>query len=178
MKETNNVIYLHGLQSSPNGTKAECFRRMSKEDNYNFYAPNMGPDFVSTTFDDKLRIAEEMLTNETFLIGSSLGGYIASLLAQKHPDKIKKLALIAPAMNIFSRHQIPSTHNYEGYPKVSCPSMVFAGRKDTVVPKEVIDKFVEQNPHCEYVYMPDADHRMHSELIVLRAYIREFFSRD
>jgi pimeloyl-ACP methyl ester carboxylesterase len=55
--------------------------------------------------------------------------------------------------------------------------LIIAGGRDNIVPLESIERFVALNPGCEYVVLPDADHRMHDNLHVIHARIQEFFTR-
>lgn len=163
-----NTVYLHGLNSSPEGTKGKLFRRLLGED---FSAPDLGPDLVSTSFKQKFELARAHLKERTLLVGSSLGGYIAALLAEQFPDKVGQLILIAPAFEYFKRQGIEE--EYSDIPSVQCPTLVIAGRKDDIVPLSVIDEFVKKNETCDYVLLANGDHRMHDQEAMIENVTRQ-----
>ena len=86
------TVFLHGLDSSSQGTKAKWFGK-------NF--PEMViPDFTGTIYDRM----EKLITlldeeKELILIGSSFGGLMATLFARENESRIRKVILLAPALN-------------------------------------------------------------------------------
>lgn len=93
------IIYLHGFNSSPDSEKAQIFSRyFSNSSNAN----DSGIDLhiPALPFDPELAvILLEKLINEVdtcHLVGSSLGGYYATYLAEKY---CLKAALINPAVS-------------------------------------------------------------------------------
>ena len=93
-----NILYLHGFNSSPQSEKAELTRQYLTEyfSDINFYCPQI----VNTP---KAAIAQlEQLIEQNssqpcqwYFIGSSLGGYFATYLAEKYQGLA---ALINPAV--------------------------------------------------------------------------------
>ena len=56
------------------------------------------------TITSQLAIVEPLLENgPTVLLGSSLGGYLATLLAERHPEQVAGLVLFAPAFGFARR---------------------------------------------------------------------------
>jgi len=98
------VIYLHGFASSPSSRKANFFREKFDALDIPFDAPALDQgDFRSLTVTRQLALVEALLPEEgAFVMGSSLGGYLAALLASRHPE-IVRLVLLAPAFNLYER---------------------------------------------------------------------------
>ena len=99
-----NLIYLHGFASGPKSTKAEFFLKQLLIQDKNVLIPDLNcPDFEHTTLSSQMELVENFLApaQATVLIGSSMGGLLATLLAMKH-EQIKALILLAPAFGIQS----------------------------------------------------------------------------
>lgn len=156
-----NIVYLHGYNSGPNQEKALFFKDKFAKLGVPFFAPDMGETFVSHSFTEKLDIAEKALTKEpTIIIGSSLGGYIAALVASRNPQ-VTGVVLMAPAFGWFKRY--PMERNiYPMYPDVKCPTLIFVAGNDELIPIEEILDF-----NHELIVIPDADHRFTGLLSIL-----------
>jgi predicted esterase YcpF (UPF0227 family) len=87
------LVYLHGFNSSPQSHKAQVMQRYAKEEGVEFACPALPP-----LADDSIRIAEQVIHGKksACLIGSSLGGFYATYLAEKHG---LKAVLINPAID-------------------------------------------------------------------------------
>ncbi len=98
------VIYLHGFASSPSSRKARFFSEKFRELGIPFDAPALDQgDFRNLTLTRQLALVETLLPAQgALVIGSSLGGYLAALLASRHPE-IASLVLMAPAFNLYER---------------------------------------------------------------------------
>jgi len=75
------ILYIHGFGSSGQGGKAEKFRRYFRDRGIPFIAPSLSyvPELAMTTLEELIGSYEKVS-----LIGSSLGGYYATYLAQKY----------------------------------------------------------------------------------------------
>jgi hypothetical protein len=104
-----DFIYLHGFASHPQSAKAKYLRDRFTSIGINLEIPDLNQDdFSHLTISRQVKQVAELLTNQpnkVTLIGSSLGGLTAAILAQKYP-KIDKLVLLAPAFNFLS-HWLP-----------------------------------------------------------------------
>ncbi len=88
------TIYLHGFASSPLSRKAQYFLERSPD----LILPDLNQDdFGSLTVSRQIEQVRALLTEPSYIIGSSLGGLTAALLAEKYPDLVKKIILLAPA---------------------------------------------------------------------------------
>lgn len=62
-----------------------------------------GGDFQHLTLSGQLQVIDQAVAgNSAVLLGSSMGGYLAALYAEKHPE-IERLVLLAPAFNFRER---------------------------------------------------------------------------
>jgi uncharacterized protein len=98
------VIYLHGFASSPASRKARFFQERFDALGVPFHAPALDAgDFRNLTLTGQMVLVENLLPAKgTLLMGSSLGGYLAALLASEHLE-IDRLILLAPAFNLYER---------------------------------------------------------------------------
>jgi uncharacterized protein len=93
------IVYLHGFASSPQSTKARFFRERFRQAGVEIQVPALDRgDFTHLTITGQLEAIEEAAAaRPAVLMGSSLGGYLASLFASTHPE-VEKLILLAPAL--------------------------------------------------------------------------------
>ena len=99
-----NIIYLHGFASGPQSSKAQFFRRRFEELGIAMRIPDLSEgNFEGLTISGQLRVVESIAGgDDVFLIGSSMGGYLAALYAARHLE-VKKLVLLAPAFGFARR---------------------------------------------------------------------------
>lgn len=96
--------YLHGFASGPGSTKARFFAHRFAELGASVAVPDLAPDFTHLTITSMLGIVEPLLaTGPRVLLGSSLGGYLAALVAERHPERVPALVLFAPAFGFVQR---------------------------------------------------------------------------
>ena len=92
------LAYFHGFASGPASTKAQLVRSRLAALGSELLIPDLAPDFTRQTITSQLAIAERVLGDEpAILLGSSLGGYLAALLAARRPERVRALILLAPA---------------------------------------------------------------------------------
>ncbi len=99
------VLYLHGFASSARSTKAAYFEQWFASLHVPFRCPDFNePDFKSLTMTRMLRQLETELTSAgssaapATLIGSSLGGTLAILAADRFAEDVDRVVLFAPAV--------------------------------------------------------------------------------
>jgi pimeloyl-ACP methyl ester carboxylesterase len=98
----NDILYLHGFASSPASSKARFFAQYLRARGATVDIPDLAAgDFENLTLSSQLNVIERAAAGRTAsrpvsLIGSSMGGYLAALYAQRHPE-IARLVLLAPA---------------------------------------------------------------------------------
>ncbi len=114
------LIFLHGLESSGNGAKGRFFAAG--------YPEMLRPDF---TGDLSARLARLRTVagaaGDLVLVGSSFGGLLATVFALDCPGRVRRLVLLAPALNF------PDFAPYAGG-SLAVPTHLVIGRDDTVTP--------------------------------------------
>jgi predicted esterase YcpF (UPF0227 family) len=87
------IVYLHGFNSSPRSHKAQVMQRYMRERGLEteFACPALPPLAA-----DALKTVQPLIGKDTSLVGSSLGGFYATYLAEKHG---LKAVLINPAID-------------------------------------------------------------------------------
>jgi predicted esterase len=148
MAETikNPTIFIHGQESSSKGTKGLFFRDL---------APQMIiPDFVGDLSNRMSRLYEILSGRSALtIIGSSLGGLMAGLYSFQNPDKVKKLILLAPALNL------PEFELYLSE-TLTVPVSVFHGKNDEVISCQAVKVIAERVfPNLTFTVLDD-DHRL------------------
>jgi pimeloyl-ACP methyl ester carboxylesterase len=94
-----SVLYLHGFASSPQSRKARFLQERFGERGIQFNAPDLeAGDFFHLTISRQLEVVREAArgAERLMIVGSSLGGYLASLYAAEHSG-VDQLVLLAPA---------------------------------------------------------------------------------
>jgi pimeloyl-ACP methyl ester carboxylesterase len=86
-------IFIHGLESSGQGTKGFFFK--------NRFPEMLTPDFTGDLAERMIRL-DRILEGRSGIkiVGSSFGGLMASLYAMKHESRVNRLILLAPALNL------------------------------------------------------------------------------
>lgn len=183
-----NILYLHGFNSSPLSIKAEQTRQYFHQHfpDINFVCPQLATSpseailqLEAIIESDKEPSAKgEVSRRQWFLIGSSLGGYFASYLANKYQ---LRAVLINPAIKPFElleeyigeqtnpytdiTYQVTTQHmqalkaieqnapNFDDQQKNNYLVMVQTG-------DEVLDyqQAVEKYQHCRLIVEPGGDH--------------------
>jgi len=142
----NSIYFLHGLDSSGQGTKGQYFLRN--------YPTVHRPDFHGS-LEERLDQFETLCEKDTslMLIGSSFGGLMAVHFAKKHPVRVARLILLAPALN-FLGYQ-PPTH------KLETETLLVIGEHDDVTPVDPVVALARDTFSRLAVEIVDDDHMLH-----------------
>ncbi|MCX7943413.1 MAG: alpha/beta fold hydrolase [Deltaproteobacteria bacterium] len=101
----NNIVYLHGFASSPTSNKANHIINFFKNKEIKVIIPDLNcGDFSNVTISKMLNETEAVISEisgKFIIVGSSLGGYIAALHAEKAKIKPEKMLLLAPGFNLY-----------------------------------------------------------------------------
>jgi pimeloyl-ACP methyl ester carboxylesterase len=131
-----HVFYLHGFASSPNSTKVGYFASELRKYGIEVQCPDFNqPDFTTLTMTrmldqlgaDLARIDRTTGTSVT-LMGSSLGGTLAVLAAERFAAQVDRLVLLAPAV-MFAKpghHLLPPERIEEWRRRGALPFFHFA----------------------------------------------------
>ena len=139
-------VFIHGLESTARGTKGLFFR-------HNF--PEMIIEDYVGNFAQRMRKLSGILAgkNGLVLVGSSYGGLMAAQFALQNVERVKKLILLAPALNLPEFG--PDIHK-----PISLPVIIYHGTDDNIVDpyivKSIAGKAFSQLEH----HLVDDDHSL------------------
>ena len=113
-------LFIHGLESSSQGTKSVFFKERY---------PNMIVEDFRGSLEERMKKLNRILLDkkDLVLVGSSFGGLMAAIYTCNNEDKVKKLILLAPAINL--EEFKPYLNN-----RIDIPVIIYHGRNDDVVP--------------------------------------------
>jgi len=144
--------FLHGLDSSGQGTKGTWFGE---------HFPQMGrPDFEGT-LSERIAQLEDLCRGKDGLtfVGSSFGGLMAAIYAQRNPNSCARLILLAPALN-FEEYVVPQQ-------KIAVPTLLVIGKYDTVTPPDLVLPLAEQSFLDIEVRVEEDDHMLHTAFFAM-----------
>ncbi len=145
--QTPKTFFLHGLDSSSQGTKGRFFA-----DNF----PGLvSPDFKGDLA-ERLRVLETLCLNENDItfIGSSFGGLMAACFTIRHPEKVTNLILLAPALN-YGEYRPPKK-------MLPTPTILIVGKHDTVTPADKIIPLAKKTFVNLEIRIEADDHMLHN----------------
>jgi len=118
-------IFIHGLDSSSQGTKSRFFQER--------YPEMIIPDF-NGSLQERMKKLEQVLegAEDLRMVGSSFGGLMATLFAMDHPSLVTRLVLLAPALNMLAF--VPDRK----VRPVSVPVRLYHGSADAVISLEEV----------------------------------------
>ena len=147
MIDNSKVIYLHGLESTSQSGKARQFAQK--------FPGMLTPDF-SGSFDERMSQLYPILGDKKgwTIIGSSYGGLMGAVFTVKHPEQVRKLILLAPALML---PEFTSEH----FGPIDTPTVLVHGMQDDVVPADAVHRIAhEAFTNLEYIAVQDG-HRLH-----------------
>ena len=144
---TSPRIFIHGLESNNQGTKAVYFRK-------NF--PGMLTPNFPGPLEERMTKLRSLLSGESgiILVGSSFGGLMASMFAMENEPRVKRLVLLAPAINLmeFTPYRDRT---------LQVPVHLYHGRQDEVISLEDVQRVANLVfPHLAF-HEVDDDHYLH-----------------
>jgi alpha-beta hydrolase superfamily lysophospholipase len=155
MPNPTQIIFLHGQESGPFGSKYHSLVQAFPEQ-------VLSPDFSGQTLEQRFATAQnyiETLSAPLFLVGSSLGGLLAVLLADALPKRFEGLLLLAPALHLPEADQAYKNPSH---------CTVLAALKDEIIPANAIQNWCQQR--AVHLHWADDDHRLsqsHARIIAL-----------
>ena len=112
------LVWLGGFKSDMNGSKAQALADWAHAEGreflrFDYFGHGISSgDFARGTIsrwrDDVLAVLDELTSGPVVLIGSSMGGWLACLVALARPERVKSLVLIAPAADFTDKLMQPS----------------------------------------------------------------------
>lgn len=155
----NHIMFLHGKESGPFGTKYKWMQEVYEVDS---------PDFQGMEIEDRLSKAEKLTRGMVgvFLVGSSYGGLLAALLYSKYPDRFSGYLLLAPALHLEAAKDIT---------RIPDKSSVIHGTFDEVVPHDTVSSFCKTKG-VAFISVEDA-HPLHNSKEVILNTLSSLHSR-
>jgi len=137
------TVFLHGLESGPNGTKSQALRALEPA----LLAPDL--QAWSSAAERARQVAALLPTGQPLiLVGSSLGGLTAVLLENAGTHDIRGMVLCAPALLRAEAPLLPAR----------CPVVTLHGRQDELLD---FDATVAAAKALGHVVLPvDDGHRL------------------
>ena len=140
----NTLVFIHGLESTAQGTKAQYFRKLF---------PQMMIEDYTGDFQKRMQELNSLLggLDNLILVGSSFGGLMAAWFALENEPRVKKLILLAPALILEGFENAANR-------KLQIPVILYHGIKDDVVNPDKVKKIAEKTfARLEY-HLIDDDH--------------------
>lgn len=145
---TNALVFIHGLESTSQGVKGQFFRQ--------FFPEMIIEDYIGN-FAERMRKLSGLLAakNNLILVGSSYGGLMAAQFALQNENRVQKMILLAPALNLpeFSPKAQQQLH---------LPVIIYHGTDDNIVDpyivKGIAGRVFRQLEH----HLVNDDHSLHN----------------
>ena len=146
----DNLIFIHGLEGNPHGTKATLLRGL--------FPDMVIPEFAGS-LDTRMVHLREILAarKDWYIIGSSFGGLMAALYACRYPEKVRKLVLLAPAL-------IWPDFAADLPPAVSIPVVIYHGQQDEIIPIAFVKELAQQVFQNLIFHEVEDDHGLHKTI--------------
>lgn len=157
-----HVVFNHGKESGPWGTKIQALAKVAEE---------LGCTVTSLDYQGEMdvdaRVAQllDYLTSvgeqPVYLVGSSMGGYVATAAA----GQVKCGGLLAMAPALYMGGKV----NFDEL-TLNCPACIIHGWRDDIVAVENSWRFAQR--HKTDLHLVDDDHRLISSLPETEAIFR------
>jgi pimeloyl-ACP methyl ester carboxylesterase len=140
-------IFIHGLESNNQGTKDVYFRK---------HFPDMLTPNFPGSLDERMADLRALLSGKSdiTLVGSSFGGLMASIFVMENEPRVKRLVLLAPAINLMEFSPYRDR-------KIQVPVHIYHGRQDEVIPLEDVQGVARQVFSDLTFHAVDDDHYLH-----------------
>jgi len=141
------TVFIHGLESTSQGTKGVFFRQRY---------PGMLIEDYSGPLDQRMAKLNALLSgrHDLILVGSSFGGLMAAIFACENEARVKKLILLAPALHFGA---------FKPYleRRLSIPTALYHGKDDDLVPLGLIREIAGRIFADLTYHLVDDDHPLH-----------------
>tara|TARA_B110000116_G_scaffold153911_1_gene133074 strand:+ start:1290 stop:1778 length:489 start_codon:yes stop_codon:yes gene_type:complete len=155
------LVWAHGLWGSPNGSKITAIRESGVK--------VIAPDFNEMELVNRVQLLEKTIEiGDVVLAGSSWGGLACALTAQKKPDKLKGLLLLAPALH----YPEPPNDNPDNLiAPDGIPITIIHSKTDDIVPISASKDYVKRSGNNVNLIVVEDNHVLENsiELIISEA---------
>lgn len=130
MIDTSHIIFLHGLEGTSQGEKATLLRGL--------FPGMLIPDFRGD-LDQRMDALYAVLGEKQgwTIIGSSFGGLMGALFTCQHPEQVRRLVLMAPAL-------IWPDFANASPAAIDVPTVIYHGNRDEIVPLITVRQIAER----------------------------------
>lgn len=157
------VIFSHGQESGPWGTKIRAMAKLVKD--LGCAAISVDYQGIADPTDRAQKLIGECgnIDDRLILVGSSMGGYVATAAAKQ--VKAAGLFVLAPAYYVPGYEELTPTP-----PKL--PICIVHGWRDDIVPVENSIRFASNSNAT--LHLVDGDHRLTENIEEINVYLRYF----
>jgi len=140
-------MFIHGLESNNQGTKAIYFREK--------FPGMLTPNFPGP-LDERMARLQAILSGKSdiLMVGSSFGGLMASIFAMENEPSVRRLILLAPAINLMEFTPYRER-------KIAMPVHIYHGWQDEVIPISDVEEVAKQVFSNLTFHAVDDDHYLH-----------------
>jgi len=153
------LIWAHGLWGSPNGSKVTAIRESGIE--------VISPDFNNMELEERVDILNELVSRENVVLaGSSYGGLACALVAQKQPEQVKGMLLLAPALHL---PETPNDVPEDLVPPNNLPITIIHSTTDEIVPISASQDYIGRSENNINLIKVEDSHVLENsiEIIIL-----------
>ena len=160
------VCFSHGQESGPWGTKISALAEVARAENWAVDSLDYRGIEDARQRADRLVDYCRAQGEPIVLVGSSMGGYVATASASR--VEARGLFLLAPALFM------PGYGEYMPDPLPDVPTMIVHGWRDDVVPHEGSIRYGRETGAS--VVLLDGDHRLTASIDVIARLFRDFLA--
>ena len=129
------IIWAHGLWGNPNGSKVTAIRDSGININ--------SPDFNNMELGERVEVLDNLVSNkDVTLVGSSYGGLACALVAQKYPENVNGMLLLAPALHL---PETPNDEPEELVAPTNFPITIIHSFTDEIVPISASKDYIKRS---------------------------------
>ena len=149
----NQLVFIHGLESTAQGTKGQFFRQ---------FFPQMIIEDYTGDFTLRMRKLNSLLAGiaDLILVGSSYGGLMAAQYAMENESKVRRMILLAPALNLTEFKPLDDT-------KLHMPVIIYHGKDDDIVDPYTVKTIASKSFSNLEHHLVDDDHPLNKTFPVL-----------
>ena len=161
------VILSHGKESGPNGTKIQILSKVAKENGFH----PISIDYRSCKdAEERVELLKQKIADisytELVLVGSSMGGYVSTVAANK--IELKGLFLMCPALYLLG-------YEAQEYSVLTKNIEIIHGWQDDIVPYEHSVRFGKEN--LANLHLVSDNHRLSGSHLFLGQIFANFLKK-
>lgn len=161
------IIFSHGKESGPNGAKIQLLAKIAQQMGFTTHSI----DYTTCkNVSERVEILEDFMTENAaqkqILVGSSMGGYVATVAAQK--SALEGLFLMCPALYL-------PNYSVQSYQPITSTIEIVHGWQDEIVPYQNSIQFGQKTN--ARLHLIEDNHRLSRQRAFLGETFRQFLQR-